>query len=64
MPYNFYRYFGDKNVLEEYYPNMVKYVQYMVSRSENNLVVREEEGGWCLGDWCTPIIRLKYQSPL
>ena len=25
----------------------------LVSRSENHLVVREEEGGWCLGDWCT-----------
>lgn len=63
VPYNFYRYFGDKNVLEEYYPNMVKYVQYMVSRSENNLVVREEEGGWCLGDWCTPHNKIEIPEP-
>jgi alpha-L-rhamnosidase len=50
----------------EYYPNMVKYiVQYMVSRSEDNLVVREEEGGWCLGDWCTPHnIDFDSQNPL
>jgi len=54
VPYNYYRYYGDTDVLREYYPNMVKYIEYMVSRCEDNLVVREEEGGWCLGDWCTP----------
>lgn len=34
-------------------PAIRKWIDYLVSRSENHLVVREEEGGWCLGDWCT-----------
>ena len=32
---------------------MLLWVNYMESRSEDGLVVREEEKGWCLGDWCT-----------
>jgi alpha-L-rhamnosidase len=33
---------------------MAKFVEYMESRCENGLIVREEKDGWCLGDWCTP----------
>jgi alpha-L-rhamnosidase len=54
VPYNHYKHYGDKSVLEKYYENMLAYLDYMESRSENGLVVREEEGGWCLGDWCSP----------
>ncbi len=45
---------GRKDILREYYPNMKKYIAYMESRCEDGIVVREEERGWCLGDWCTP----------
>ncbi len=54
VPYNFYKHYGDKEVLEDYYPNMLSYLDYMKKHSENGLVVREEEDGWCLGDWCSP----------
>ena len=54
VPYMLYRHHDRLDILETYYPNMKKYVSYMESRSENGLVVREEEKGWCLGDWCTP----------
>ncbi|MBQ8027246.1 MAG: family 78 glycoside hydrolase catalytic domain, partial [Clostridia bacterium] len=54
VPYTFYKHYGDKEVLKKYYPNMLKYLQYMETHSEDNLVVRGEDGGWCLGDWCTP----------
>lgn len=54
VPYNFYEFYGDKTVLEKYYPNMLLYLDYMESHSENSLVVRGEKGGWCLGDWCAP----------
>ncbi|MBQ5995032.1 MAG: family 78 glycoside hydrolase catalytic domain [Clostridia bacterium] len=54
VPYNHYKHYGDKTVLERYYGNMLSYLDYMESRSENGLVVREEKGGWCLGDWCSP----------
>ena len=54
VPWQYYLHYGEIDILEEYYGNMLRYVDYMESRSENNIVVREEEGGWCLGDWCTP----------
>lgn len=54
VPYFYYKHFGEKAVIEEYLPNMEKWVVYMESRSEQGIVVREETGGWCLGDWCTP----------
>lgn len=54
VPYAFYKHYGDKSIIEKYYPNMLKYLDYMESHSENGLVVREEIGGWCLGDWCSP----------
>lgn len=54
VPYNFYRHYGDKALLKSVFLNMEKFVDYMVSRSETGIVVREEKDGWCLGDWCTP----------
>ncbi len=54
VPYVFCKTFGDKSVIEQYLPNMLKYVDYMVSHSENGLVCREETE-WCLGDWCAPM---------
>ena len=54
VPYMVWKHYDRKDLLRTYYPNMKKYISYMESRSENGLVVREEERGWCLGDWCTP----------
>lgn len=54
VPYTFYRHYGDSDFLREVFPRMEKFVDYMESRCENGLIVREEKDGWCLGDWCTP----------
>lgn len=54
IPYYYHKHFGDTCLLETYYPNMIKYIGYMESRCENGLVVSEEAGGWCLGEWNTP----------
>ena len=54
VPYVFYRHYADPTVLERYLPNMMAYLNYMEDHSEGGLVVREETGGWCLGDWCAP----------
>ncbi|HOU09850.1 MAG TPA: family 78 glycoside hydrolase catalytic domain [Clostridiales bacterium] len=54
VPWRYYRQYGDKDVLKDFFPRMLKYLDYLESRSEDGLVIREEEGGWCLGDWCTP----------
>ncbi len=53
VPYNMYKFYGKKEYLEKYYPAILKYIDNMQSRSEDGIVVREEEKGWCLGDWCT-----------
>ena len=54
VPYSFYKFYKDKEFLRKYYQNMLNFLSYMESRSENGLVVREELAGWCLGDWCSP----------
>ena len=54
VPYTYYRHYGDAELLRECWPHMLKWIDYMESRSENGLVMREEKDGWCLGDWCVP----------
>jgi len=54
VPYRFYRVFGEISVLEQTYPAMQKWIRYLRTRMENGLIVREEDGGWCLGDWAMP----------
>lgn len=54
VPYRYFRCFGDTDLPETCYPHMAKWVSYMEKHSKNGLVVREEEGGWCLGDWAMP----------
>ncbi len=54
VPMKFYKTYADKDLLNEFFPRMLLFLDYLESRSENGLVWREEENGWCLGDWCTP----------
>lgn len=54
VPYKFYKVYGDKELLDEFFPKMLHFLDYLENRSENGLVYREEDNGWCLGDWCTP----------
>ncbi len=54
VPYHFYKFYKDKSLIEKYYPAILAYIDYMEKHSENGIVVREEDGGWCLGDWCAP----------
>ncbi|MBE6811687.1 MAG: hypothetical protein E7523_02265 [Ruminococcaceae bacterium] len=53
VPWAFYKQFGEVQMLEKTYEPMRRWVQYLLTKCENNLIVREEDGGWCLGDWCT-----------
>lgn len=53
VPYAYYKAFGEKEILVRCYEPMRRWLSYLMSHRENGLVVREEEGGWCLGDWCT-----------
>lgn len=54
IPLAYYEIYGDMTLLKQGYPAMVRWLSYMENHSEKGLIVREEEGGWCLGEWCTP----------
>lgn len=54
VPYKFYKMYGDKELLNEFFPKMLSFLDYLESRSENGIVFCEEPDGWCLGDWCAP----------
>ena len=56
VPYQLYRHYGDQSVLEKYYGNMRRYIDYLEAHSAFGLVISDKEGEWCLGDWCGPNI--------
>ncbi len=53
IPDEYDKHYDDRMLLEQCYPHMQKWIAYMRSRTEGDLVVREEPKGWCLGDWAT-----------
>lgn len=61
VPYKHYEIFRDKEVLLESWAHMQKWIKYMFSQTENDLVLWEEKASnvkseyWNLGDWCTPM---------
>ena len=54
VPYEYWKQYGDDSYVRKLYPQMLRYFDYLESHSENDLVVRDEPGRWCLGEWCTP----------
>ncbi|MGN1369526.1 MAG: alpha-L-rhamnosidase C-terminal domain-containing protein, partial [Aristaeellaceae bacterium] len=54
VPWELYRHTGQTELLREAWGPMLHWIAYLQSRSQDGLVVREEEGGWCLGDWSAP----------
>jgi hypothetical protein len=44
-PWYIYLWYGDTKLLEEYYPDMQKYLDYLTSRADNDIVA------YGLGDW-------------
>lgn len=53
VPWAYYLQYGEKALLEKCYEPMLRWISYLEKHSENHLIMREEEKGWCLGDWCT-----------
>lgn len=63
VPYTYYLHYGDKDVLKEFFPKMLRYFDYLEAHSEDGLVTSDSPGAWCLGDWCTPDA-IKIPAPL
>lgn len=63
VPYTYYKHYKDISVLKESFGSMKAYIGYMLSHSEEGLVVRGEKGGWCLGDWVPPFNKVLLPEP-
>ena len=51
IPWNVYRFYGDKGLLEKHFPSMEKYVLYLFKKDEENGGARLYNFGFHLGDW-------------
>lgn len=56
VPYQLYKHYGDRSVLEKYYGNMRRYIDYLEAHTEYGVITSDKKGEWCLGDWCGPNI--------
>jgi alpha-L-rhamnosidase len=55
MPWKYYCYYGDQNVLKDHYEGMKQWISYLKTRTdERGIITQEEPNGWCLGDWSAP----------
>jgi alpha-L-rhamnosidase len=55
IPWLTYLWYGDRRIIEDYYPVMKKWVDYMYSKSENLIYIWGEKGQWNgYGDWIAP----------
>jgi len=55
LPWFMYTFYDDTRILKNHYSGMKHWVEYLGTRTDKNgLVVKEEPGAWCLGDWATP----------
>ncbi|MBS6194075.1 MAG: family 78 glycoside hydrolase catalytic domain [Clostridiales bacterium] len=54
VPMSYYKIYGNTKLLEKGYVPIIRWLEYMQEHCVNGLVSREEEGGWCLGEWCAP----------
>lgn len=54
VPYVYWKQYDDIEPLREMYPQTLKYFGYLDAHSENGLVVSDQPGAWCLGEWAVP----------
>lgn len=54
LPYKLYSVTGKITAVKSSFLKMEKWCRFIEASLMDGLVVREREGGWCLGEWCTP----------
>ncbi len=54
VPYAYYKHYGDGEIFRDLFDQMLRYFDFMEAHSEDDLVVSDLPGVWCLGDWCVP----------
>ncbi len=60
IAWHMYFYYGDKRVLEEHYEPMKKYIDYLGTQAENNLLTTLGK----YGDWCPPASTFPKRTPV
>ena len=60
VPYMLWKYYGNRDAIVKYFPNMTRWIAYLDSRCESGFITNEEQG-WCLGDWGFPYESENYQ---
>ena len=56
VPYNYYRFYGDIDVLEQGYDGMINWIKYLNTRHDGDGIIVREEKGWCIGEWFNPTL--------
>ncbi len=54
VPYMYWKHYDDISIIQEYLPNMIRFMDYMYSRYSFGFITGENKGQWCLGDWGFP----------
>ncbi|MGC9455032.1 MAG: hypothetical protein ACP5HU_09230 [Phycisphaerae bacterium] len=50
MPWTLWRHWGDRRMVEQYYPTAQKWQAYLGTRAKDSII---EYSHW--GDWCPPV---------
>lgn len=55
MPWYMFLYYGDRRILKKHYQMMLDWMEYMGRHADKDgIVISEEPGSWCLGEWVVP----------
>lgn len=54
VPYTYWKVYGDDEPFRAYFPQMLRYFDYLNDHSEDDLVISDQPEQWCLGEWCVP----------
>jgi alpha-L-rhamnosidase len=55
VPWEMYRFYGDKRIFELYFEDYAAWVNYMTSKSEDNLYIYDADGWGGYGDWISVV---------
>ncbi len=55
IPKELYARTFDKRIIHDSYGTLQEWISYLEKKNPGLIVEHEEEGSWCLGDWCLPI---------
>lgn len=54
LPWELYQYYRDSRFLSDQYDAMKRWISYLLTRCDDDILTREEPDLWCLGEWCAP----------